>query len=180
MDLARGILQLEQEELLWTRGMLMNHMGYKNYRDINKFLDTLITNKHVTEERDGKVNWYRSTGSGNIWLTNKKEGTSSTTEQQAAAGDNISILIDRFCSNWCGRIPLQEEYTKFPHSFLKARVPWLTSDEFYLFGCNRQGNHAVFPGSSHPLNGWTTTSAGRTARNRYLSEDLEELLSQEV
>jgi hypothetical protein len=180
--MSRGILQLEMEELQWNRKMLMDHMGYRNYRDINAFLDILITNKHVTCQKDGKIEWFRSSGPGNIWLNAKKEGNNKLMQAtgEPAAGDNISILIDRFTSNWCGRIPLEEEYNKFSRSFLKARVPWLTSDEFYLFGCNRRGNHLVFPGSTTPLNGWNPTSAGRTARNRYLSVDLEELLSQEV
>jgi len=181
VDMARGILRLEQDELLWTRKMLLDHMGYKNYRDVNAFVDKLKQNKHVTVQQDGKIEWFRSSGPGNIWLNAKKEGNNiMQATGEPAAGDNISILIDRFTSNWCGRIPLEEEYSKFSRSFLKARVPWLTSDEFYLFGCNRQGAHAVFPGSTTPLNGWNPTSAGRTARNRYLSVDLEELLSQEV
>jgi len=180
--MSRGILELEMEELLWNRKMLMDHMGYKNYRDVTNFIDVLIKQKHLKCVQEGKVEWYRSTGSGNIWLTNTKEGVSSplSTAEKPAAGDNITILIDRFSSHWCGRVPLEEEYSKFSRSFMKARVPWLTSDEFYLFGCNRRGAHTNFPGSSQPLNGWNPTSAGRTARDRYLSEDLEELLSQEV
>ena len=182
VDMSRGILELEMEELLWNRKMLMDHMGYKNYRDVTNFIDVLIKQKHLKCVQEGKVEWYRSTGSGNIWLTNTKEGVSSplSTAEKPAAGDNITILIDRFSSHWCGRVPLEEEYSKFSRSFMKARVPWLTSDEFYLFGCNRRGAHTNFPGSSQPLNGWNPTSAGRTARDRYLSEDLEELLSQEV
>ena len=184
VDMSRGILQLEMENLLWNRKMLMDHMGYKGYREVNNFIDALVRQKHLTCEQEGKLMWYRSTGTGNIWLNHTKDGTSSGHKAVAptkpAAGDNITILIDRFASNWCGRVPLEEEYSKFSRSFLKARVPWLTSDEFYLFGCNRKGAHSVFPGSSQPLNGWNPTSAGRSARNRYLSEDIEELLSQEV
>lgn len=182
VDMSRGILELEMEELLWNRKMLMDHMGYKNYRDVTNFIEVLCRQKHLKCEREGKVEWYRSTGSGNIWLNNTKEGMSSPSsiDSKPAAGDNITILIDRFSSHWCGRVPLEEEYSKFSRSFMKARVPWLTSDEFYLFGCNRRGAHTNFPGSSQPLNGWNPTAAGRTARDRYLSEDLEELLSQEV
>ena len=66
--MSRGILQLEMEELQWNRKMLMDHMGYRNYRDINAFLDILITNKHVTCQKDGKIEWFRSSGPGNIWL----------------------------------------------------------------------------------------------------------------
>ena len=139
--------------------MLMDHMGYKNYRDIDKFLETLITNKHVTEDVMAKLIGIDLPALETYDLTNKKRAPLllPNSKQQ----DNISMLIDRFCSNWCGRIPLQEEYTKFPHSFLKARVPWLTSDEFYLFGCNNKKSPVL---GLHPLNGWTTTSAGRTAR----------------
>ena len=181
VDMSRGILELEMEELLWNRKMLMDHMGYKNYRDINAFIDILLQSKHVTPQKDGKVEWFRSSGPGNVWLNHKKEGNNMMQSTgEPAAGDNITILIGRFSSHWCGRVPLEEEYDKFSRSFLKARVPWLTSDEFYLFGCNRRGAHTNFPGSSQPLNGWNPTSAGRTARDRYLSEDLEELLSQEV
>ena len=178
VDLARGILQLEQEVLQWNRKQLMDHMGYKNYRDVNAFIDTLVSNKHVTHQKDGKVDFYRSTGAGEIWLNNKKEGNSTASDN--AAGDNITILIDRYGCNWKGRIPLEEEYTKFTKQFLRRRVPWLTSDEFYLYGCNRQGSHLTFPGTNHPLNGWNNSSSGRTARDRYLSIDIEELLSQEV
>jgi len=182
VDMSRGILELEMEELLWNRKMLMDHMGYKNYRDVTNFIEVLCRQKHLKCVQEGKVEWYRSTGSGNIWLNNTKEGMSSPSsiDSKPAAGDNITILIDRFSSHWCGRVPLEEEYSKFSRSFMKARVPWLTSDEFYLFGCNRRGAHTNFPGSSQPLNGWNPTAAGRTARDRYLSEDLEELLSQEV
>jgi hypothetical protein len=182
VDMSRGILELEREELLWNRKMLMDHMGYKNYRDVSNFIEVLCRQKHLKCEQEGKVEWYRTTGSGMLWLNNTKEGMSSSPspDSKPAAGDNITILIDRFSSHWCGRVPLEEEYSKFSRSFMKARVPWLTSDEFYLFGCNRRGAHTNFPGSSQPLNGWNPTSAGRTARDRYLSEDLEELLSQEV
>ena len=49
----------------------MDHMGYKNYRDINNFLDKLVSNKHVNEERDGKISWFRSTGQGNVWVNER-------------------------------------------------------------------------------------------------------------
>ena len=166
VDMARGILQLEQEVLLWNRKQLLDHMGYKNYRDVNKFIETLISNKHVTHTKDGKLDFYRSTGSGEIWLHNKKEGTSPTA---VAAGDNITILIERYSSNWGGRLPLEEEYSKFARQFLRRRVPWLISDEFYLNGVNRKGSHLNFTGTNHPLNGWNNSSSGRTARDRYLS-----------
>ena len=55
VDMARGILQLEQEVLLWNRKQLLDHMGYKNYRDVNKFIETLISNKHVTHTKDGHL-----------------------------------------------------------------------------------------------------------------------------
>ena len=70
IDLSRGVLELEMEELLWNRKMLMDHMGYKNYRDIDNFIKTLIKHKHLKSVKEGKVEWYRSTGSGNIWLNN--------------------------------------------------------------------------------------------------------------
>ena len=178
IDLARGILQLEQDILEWNRNNLRDHMGFSNYRDVNACIETLVSNKHVNVRREGKVHFYRSTGSGEIWLNNKKEGGSASVE--TAAGDNISILIDRFGCNWAGRLPLEEEYTKFSHQFIRRRVPWLLSDDFYLCGVNRKGSHKVFPGTNNPLNGWDSSSSGRTARDRYLSKGFEELLLQEV
>jgi|TARA_B110000902_G_C13921887_1_gene442428 hypothetical protein len=180
VDMSRGILQLEMEVLEWNRKMLIDHMGYSNYRDINAFIDMLISNKHVKSSSEGKNPDYRSTGSGEVWLQSKKEGKPANTDETAAAGDNISILIDRFSCNWGGRLPLEEEYTKYTTPFLRQRVPWLISDEFYLYGVNRQGSHEVFPGTTNPLNGWHNSSSSRTARDRYLSLSIEELLLQEV
>lgn len=177
VDMARGILQLQQDMLQWNRNILMEHMGYKNYRDVNAFIETLVSNKHVNVHREGKKESYRTTGSGEIWLVNTKERGSNV---ETAAGDNISILIDRFGCNWGGRLPLEEEYTKFSQQFIRRRVPWLLSDEFYLCGVNRQGSHKVFPGTTNPLNGWDNSSSGRTARDRYLSKGFEELLLKEV
>ena len=176
-EVSRGILQLEQDILEWNRNNLMQHMGYKNYRDVDPFVKTLISNNHVNVRREGKKEFYRTTGSGEIWLDNKKEGGSNV---ETAAGDNISILIDRFGCHWGGRLPLEEEYTKFSQQFIRRRVPWLLSDEFYLCGVNRQGSHKVFPGTTNPLNGWNNSSSGRTARDRYLSKGFEELLLEEV
>ena len=92
--MSRGILQLEMEELQWNRKMLMDHMGYRNYRDINAFLDILITNKHVTCQKDGKIEWFRSSGPGNIWLNAKKEGNNKLMQAtgEPAAGDNLYLL----------------------------------------------------------------------------------------
>ena len=42
VDMSRGILQLEMENLLWNRKMLMDHMGYKGYREVNNFIDALV------------------------------------------------------------------------------------------------------------------------------------------
>ena len=96
VDMSRGILQLEQDILEWNRNNLMQHMGYTNYRDVDTFVKTLISNNHVNVRREGKKEFYRTTGSGEIWLDNKKEGGSNV---ETAAGDNISILIDRFGCN---------------------------------------------------------------------------------
>ena len=145
VDMSRGILQLEQDILEWNRNNLMQHMGYTNYRDVDTFVKTLISNNHVNVRREGKKEFYRTTGSGEIWLDNKKEGGSNV---ETAAGDNISILIDRFGCNWGGRLPLE-----VLQQFIRRRVPWLLSDEFYLCGVNRQGSHKVFPGTTNPLNG---------------------------
>ena len=70
VDMARGILELEQKELMWNRRMLRDHMGYTNYRDINKFIEILTNNKHITVQKEGKMLLFRSTGKGNIWLHN--------------------------------------------------------------------------------------------------------------
>ena len=50
IDMAQGIFELEMEELLWNRKMLMDHIGYKGYRDIDKFVAYLTSNKYVTVE----------------------------------------------------------------------------------------------------------------------------------
>lgn len=71
IDMAQGIFELEMEELLWNRKMLMDHMGYKGYRDIDKFVAYLTSNKYVTVEKEGRMNWFRTTGEGNLWLMNK-------------------------------------------------------------------------------------------------------------
>ena len=76
VDMARGILELEENELMWNRKMLMDKMGYSNYRDINKFIETLTKSKYVVVHHNShaKGEWFRSSGPGNIWLNNKKEG----------------------------------------------------------------------------------------------------------
>ena len=179
VDMSRGILQLEMEVLEWNRKMLIDHMGYSNYRDINAFIDMLISNKHVKSSQKEKILTI------DLLVREKygfrvKRRKPIITDETAAAGDNISILIDRFSCNWGGRLPLEEEYTKYTTPFLRQRVPWLISDEFYLYGVNRQGSHEVFPGTTNPLNGWHNSSSSRTARDRYLSLSIEELLLQEV
>ena len=63
VDMSRGILQLEQDILEWNRNNLMQHMGYKNYRDVDPFVKTLISNNHVNVRREGKKEFYRTTGS---------------------------------------------------------------------------------------------------------------------
>ena len=47
VDMSRGILQLEMENLLWNRKMLVDHMGYKGYREVNGFIDALMRQKHL-------------------------------------------------------------------------------------------------------------------------------------
>ncbi len=68
VDMTRGVLQLEQEHLLWNRKMLRDQIGYKNYRDVNKFIEYLISIKHLIVEKEGKMKWFRSNGTGQIWL----------------------------------------------------------------------------------------------------------------
>jgi len=169
--LARVYLKLNEEMLDFSIHRIMEYADMTNSQTIKDDVKVNVGRGWLTEHKHGKRKKYSvAHRHGFNDLMNAINVAGET------AGDNISILIDRFGPNWEGRYPLEEEYQKHPRWFLKARVPWLISDCFYYNGYNRKGSQEVFPGTKDPLDGWIITQSSGIERERYLTVEIEELL----
>lgn len=171
--LARVYLKLDEEMLDFSVNQVREYADMTNSQAIKDDIKKEVTRGWLAEHNHGKRFRYSVTPKGRVGFRSAMDAINVAGE---TAGDNISILIDRFGPNWKGRYPLEEEYQKHPRWFLKARVPWLVSDCFYYNGCNRKGSQEVFPGTKDPLDGWIITQSSGIERERYLTVEIEELL----
>lgn len=61
--------------------------------------------------------------------------------------------IDLFKVEWRGNNTLEFELDMWTEQFMRARLPWLMSDDFFNEGYNRRGEYREF--QERPMFGWS-------------------------
>jgi len=74
-------------------------------------------------------------------------------------------LIATYRIHWKGNLELEEELELWPVHFMKARLPWLVSDDFFNEGFNRRGEYREF--QDRPMFGWSDMDSQKAFRRDY-------------